>query len=718
MTTTASLLRDILNPGRVAVVGASADPGKFGGRVMRFLLQHGYGGQIVPVHPSASDVLGLAAFRHIREAPAPVDVALIAVPATAMVETLDACGAAGVRCCLILTADYAETGSAGAEKQRELVRIARGHGMRLIGPNCLGFINPRLKLALTSSVALAVERMPAGPIGLASQSGSLMASLISHAQDLGTGFTAAVSVGNQADLDTCDFIEYFIDDPATRVICAYVESMPDGARFLALADRARAACKPVIVVNAGRTDAGVSSVRSHTASLAGSHAVFAAACRDRAVCLLDDPESLIQCAAFLASFPAPATEGIAAFSPSGGTIAVVADRIAGHGLTFASLARATRNTLADWFPPSRPVNPLDTGGLAREKSMGGAMAAYAAYAADPNVGLILAAVATTPQLDEKVRRWGEAALRLKKPTIMLLTPGSLVDGARAALRNMGCPYVNRLDDALRVARAAIEYGRSSRIPPDAETQPAWRSDIAAAVDRLPAGPLPEIATKALLRTAGIATTADRIAATADEAIRIAESIGYPVVLKGISESLVHKSDAGAVCIGLQNEPAVRAAFSQIAAAVARHADAARFDGCLVANHVGGGIEFIIGARRDPQFGAVVIVGAGGVLVELLDDVALALAPLSADRARAMVAGLRAGKLLRGVRGAPAADHAALIDALVRASWIAATLGPRLVELDVNPIAVLPAGRGAIALDARATLAAPGDRIAAFPRSAS
>ena len=315
---------------------------------MHFLVKHGFKGSILPINPSAGEILGITAYASIGDAPGPIDVALLAVPAAQIPATLVECGNAGVAGCVILAADFAEAGDEGAARQDELVQIARARGMRLFGPNCLGFINPALKLALTSSVALAVEPMPTGHIGLVSQSGSLMASLISHAQDLGAGFSVAVSVGNQADLEICDFVEYFLENQATHAICAYIEGLKDGRRFLELAAQCRAAGKPLIAVKAGGSAAGARITASHTASLAGSNIVWEAACREHAVLLLDDPEAMIQCADFLLRFGAPRGDGIAALSPSGGTTAVTADRIAAAGPRLAQLSDAMQRELHAW----------------------------------------------------------------------------------------------------------------------------------------------------------------------------------------------------------------------------------------------------------------------------------------------------------------------------------------------------------------------------------
>jgi acyl-CoA synthetase (NDP forming) len=705
MNPAVSTLRAILNPRSVAVIGASGDPAKFGGRVMHFLVKHGYRGRIVPVHPTATEVFGIPAVPKLAAAGDPVDVCILALPAAHLPAALEDCGRAGARGAVVITADFAETGAAGAARQDELVQIARSHGMRLIGPNCLGYINPHLQLALTSSVALAVEPMPRGAIGLASQSGSLMASLISHAQDLGTGFSVAATVGNQADVELCDLVEYFIEDDTTRAICLYIEGLKDGARFLELARRARTAGKPILAVKAGRSAAGQQVTQSHTASLAGSYAVWEAACRDHAVCLLDDPEALIYCADFLIRFGVPAASTIAVMSPSGGTVAVTGDRVVAAGLTLAEPGAATAAELQRLLPPGRTINPLDVGGLPRNSGLDSALTAYELLAKDPAVGAILIAVATTPQLEDKVRQWGKAALAGNKPTAILLTPGSLVDGARNALKEIACPYTSRLDDTLRVLRAAVDYGEALRNPPPPASPSSFSVAVRAHAAALPDGRLTEPEAKALLRACGIHTTDDVLASTPDAAIEQAQRIGYPVAMKGVCRELVHKSEAGAVKLDIADADALRTAWREIQTGLVAHLPDATLAGCVVQPMLSGGTELIVGCRWDTQFGAVVIMGSGGVLVEILSDVQMAVAPISAAYAQRLIAKLRLAPVLAGARGWPAADIAALADTIAKLSALAAALGPRLTELDINPLLVHEAGTGVIALDARATLAA-------------
>ena len=700
MSPVSTLLRRVLNPRSVAVIGASDSTEKFGGRVMNFVVKHGFEGAVVPVNPSASTIRGIRAYAAIGDAPGPVDVALLAVPNAHIASAVEACGAAGVAACVVLTADFAELGNEGEARQNDLVQAAQRHGVRLIGPNCLGFINPALRLALTSSIALAIEPMPVGGIGLVSQSGSLMAALISHAQDLGTGFSAAISVGNQADLEICDFIEYFLEDPATHAICAYLEGLKDAPRFIALAARCRAARKPLLVVKAGQSDAGARITRSHTASLAGSDAAWTAACNDHAVILLDDPEALIQCADFLIRFGPPRGDGIAALSPSGGTIAVTADRIAAAGLRLAQLGDATQRALHEIVPVSRPVNPLDVGGLAREAGLASAQTCYELLASDPDTAVMLIVAATTPQLEAKVRLWAELALAHGKPTAILLTPGTLIDSSRTILRELRCPFTNRMDDALRVVKAAVAYGAALDTPLPVPVEPADFGNIAAFT--APAPELTETETKQLLALAGIPVTTDRLARTVNDAVAAARTAGYPVVLKLSSRTLTHKSDVGGVQLDLRSDDDVRRAWQRIVDKLAAIEPNSTLE-CVIQPMITGGTELIVGMRWDAQFGALVMVGAGGIWAESLRDTQCALAPVTAERAHALVRALRIWPMLAGGRGRPAADVDKLADVIVRVSWLAAKLKSRLAELDINPLLVKPAGQGAIALDARATL---------------
>ncbi|GGG21324.1 acyl-CoA synthetase [Caldovatus sediminis] len=698
-------LARIVSPRSVAVVGASDDVGKFGGRVFHYLIKHGYPGRLLPINPNRPAIRGLPAFPRLAAAPGPVDVAILAVPVAHLEAQIAEAAGAGVGACIVITAKLAEAGPDGATLQERIVGIARGAGMRLLGPNCLGIFNPVDRAMLSSSLALEADAFAPGGIGVVSQSGALMGTLVSLAHDYGARFSRCVSVGNQADLELCDFLDYLIADEATRVIALYVEGLRSPARFRALLHQARAAGKPVLVVKAGRSAAGVQAARSHTASLAGSYEAFAAVCRDAGAVLLDDWVPMVLAADALDRLPrlrAPG-RGVAVMAGSGGSTAILVDQLPEAGLRLAAISDATKAALAQWLPPSHLHLPVDTGNFRDGTSEAGIGAVLRAFMADPDIGAIVVPMTTGPRMAANAALLPPLAREGDMPLLYVMGAGAVGDEARAAMRAADFPYYDRAADALAVLRAleAEAEGRArAGLPPPA--RPAGAGPLPAPAG-LPGGMLTEAEAKRLLAAYGIPTTRERLAADADAAVRAAEAIGYPVALKGVSRAVVHKSDLGLVRLGLADAAAVRAAFAGVAAALERAAPGT-MEGCLVQEMARGGIaELILGARHDPDFGPMVMVGLGGVLVELLRDVQLAPAPLSPADAEAMLRRLRLWPVLAGARGRPPADAAAAAEALVRLSWLAADLGPRLAELDVNPLVLRAGGEGGIAVDARAVL---------------
>lgn len=694
-------LRTILSPRGVALVGATDDVSKFGGRALRYLLRHGFEGGIYPVNPSRTEVLGLPCYPSIAAIGRTVDVALLLVPGRHLIAAIEECGAAGVRGAIVVTSDFAEAGAEGAQRQRELVAAGRRAGVRLIGPNCLGFVNPARKLALSSSVALAVDRLPLGAIGLVSQSGSVMASMLSHAYDDGGGFSVCATVGNQADIDACDFIDYFAEDPATRVVCAYLEGVTDGAKLITSAARCQAAGKPLLIVKSGRTAAGAAITQSHTASLAGSYEVLEAVCRRHSAVLLDDPENMIKTAEFLAAYGVPRSDGIAALTPSGGTAAITGDRVVAAGLRLAIPNASTVAELRAIFGAVRHVNPLDVGGMPAEKMMEAAVRPIEIFAADPDVGTVAVAIATSPALEKKAAEWSEAAKRSGKPVVFVVTPGSVVDPVRSVLRDHGRPYCNTMDQAIAVLRASA--AATAAEGEDAPIRPADMAHPAEATRSLQPGWLLEPEAKSLLSAAGIPVTREKVVTDVDAAVKFAETLGGLVVLKVVSRDIVHKSDMGGVKVGLNGEAAIRVAWNEMTANVSAHAAEAKLEGLLVQEMAGSATEMIVGARWDPQFGPTVLAGMGGVKVELIRDVGIALAPLSMRQAADLVRNLRLWPLLDGYRGRPKADLEALCDTLVRLSWLITDLDGTLKDIEINPLFVREAGRGVLAVDARGVL---------------
>lgn len=692
-------VRQILHPSGVAIVGASDSLEKWGGRLLQYMLRHRHNGPLYPINSRAKELMGLPAYASLRDCPGPVDLAILLVPREHVSAAIDDCIAHGVGCALCITAGFAETGPQGRADEQALVAKARAAGLRLIGPNCMGLMNAHHQLCATTGVVMgSLDTLPAGGIGIASQSGALMGAMISRGVDIGVGFSSAVSVGNQGDLDLNDFFEYLIDDPKTDVICLYMEAVKDALRFTALLQRAAAAGKPVCIAKSGRSEAGAQAAVSHTASLAGAWPAFEATCRRWGVYLFETIYDLLHGAQQLQLGKRATSTQVAVFSGSGGGGALLVDALEDHGLTLPSLSAATQEALAQVLPPTHRQLPLDFGMLNHATPpdpdvKGGSVGiALDRAMADPAVGAGILLLTTQPWMDRVAEAAISVARRHGKPLLFVQGAGNFGEPARQVLRQAGQGYFDSPHDALKVARAlchrqapeaADPVARAVRIPQD-----------------LPSGFLTEPDARRLLEAAGLPTTRWQLARDAQAAVQAAREIGGAVAVKAVSAQIVHKSDVGAVKLGLQGDEAVRRACEEIAAA-ARQAGVTTLEGYLVTQMWRADAELILGIQNDPDFGPFVMVGAGGVLVELMHDVQLAPAPVSKAAARAMIERLRSLPLLTGYRGRPAADLDQIADALVRLGNLAVSAGSRLRELDVNPLFVAQ-GRIAAA-DARATL---------------
>ena len=693
----------IIKPRSVAVIGASEDEAKFGGRIMANVLRHGYAGELIPINPNRETIFGKRAYPNIAAAPGPIDLVVIAVPAAQLLRTVEDCGAAGVGACVVITAQLGEFDVAGARLQDAIVKVAAGFGMRLIGPNCMGLITATHALGLTSSPTLQyADRLRPGSVGFVSQSGALMGALFVHGHDHGVGFTSMITVGNQADLELSDFFEGLIADDETNTICLYVEAIKDAPRFVALANRARARAKRVIAIKAGRTEAGSAMARSHTASLAGSFAAFEAVCRETGILLMDEPEAMIMAAGVLARAPRLGPGGIGLVVSSGGGGAVTADRMSAAGLPLAQWSDATRARLDTHFLRTHQNNPIDLGAHVGVLGPNVFKDAIDAVAEDENVAAFMYIMTPQPLMPQTIDAVIDVWQRVKKPVIFVLDTSRFGEDVRQRMLAAGLPFVTRIDDALRVFELLVRERDNAALTPSAKPM---RPAAAGPLPELAPGFLTEPEAKALLCAYGIATTRERTEQTADAAVRAADEIGYPVVAKGVSRKVVHKSDLGLVQLNLADAAAVRAAFAEITQALAKAGDT-QAASVVIAEMVLGEAELIIGARRDASFGAQALVGFGGVMVEIMHDVQVASAPVSRERAHAMLRQLKLWPLLDGARGRPRLDVEAVVDALTRLSWLADDLGERLGDLEINPLIVGIAGAGAIAVDARGTVVEP------------
>lgn len=694
---------EILQPQSVAVFGASEDLTKFGGRLFKMLVHHGYQGTIYPINRKRETLLGMPCYPDVGSTPAPPDMAIIAVPRDHVKEAVQECAKAGTKAAIIITAKFSDADEEGARLEAEIVAEARNYGMRLIGPNCLGLISPANRLVLCASPALFVDRLLAGRIGLVSQSGALMATVFDRAQTCGVGFSNCFSIGNQADLELCDFIDFLVDDPATDVICAYIEGVKNGPRFIDAIRRAREAGKQVLAVKAGRTDFGAAAAYSHTASLAGSYEAFSAACLEAGVVLLDDTDAMIMLAASLTRFDLPTRIDTSILTTSGGGGAITADRLTDAGLPLTEYAPQTIAALEEFYLPANArANPIDLGAAIQGGSAALSIGSTYSLLTDPQTGIVLCPLTTAPDLKLLCRCIAGGIAKAeeqgqRKPCFVVLQLGQAADKAKEELLQHGLFYFDSLDEVIRtidgyrnllaLPKPAIAEGKSPGTVPE--------SGLAGALD--------EARAKEVLAAYGVPVNRGAVAVDAEQAAALAAGLTAPFVVKVVSPDIVHKSDAGGVVLDLADAAAVSAAVAAMASHLSQAMPDARIEGYLVQEMVTGELEMFIGARRDPQFGPVVMVGAGGVLVELLKDVKVRLAPVTPEQARDMLLGLRVAPLLRGFRGSEPLDLDRLADTVSRVSWLVHDLGENFEELDINPVLVRKAGDGCTGVDARLLL---------------
>ncbi|WP_431282508.1 acetate--CoA ligase family protein [Humitalea sp. 24SJ18S-53] len=694
-------LRRFFAPASIAMIGATEDQSKFGGRCMKALMGFGFAGQIFPINPKRDTILGHRCYASIDDVPVVPDHVGIILPAHAIAGALEACGRRGVPFATIYSAGFTETGTdEGRRLQDELRATAQRTGIRFMGPNCNGLINYVHKVALTSTGLLNRAQPPAGDIAVVSQSGGAgQINTMWRAQEAGLGISYQVSSGNDADLDILDYANFMLESPETRVVLMLAEHIASGPRLRRLAQRAAAARKPIVMIKAGRTEAGSRAAASHTGAVTGSDAVFEAAMRQLGIIRAVDTPELYEAAMLLRRGRLPAGTGAAALSVSGGNLVMVADLGATLGLDFPPYEAATQARLTALLPGfSGARNPTDL--------TAAAIASATIYtdvartlAQDAAVDTLVPIVTLAPKHDlEAIAALSEASA---KPVALLWT-GHCLDDASMVPATLVARGHAVYRDALPCLRAVAHAARYAAFLDRTATpeRPAG-IDRAAAIRlvRAAGASFSGAEAKALLGLYGLPFPAESLATSAEMAVQAAAAIDGPVVLKIESADIPHKTEAGGVMLNLRGAESVRAAHDAILASARAYKPDARIDGVLVQEMVQGGQEMLLGTVRDPTFGPVLVVGFGGIHVEVLRDVAFRLPAIDREEALAMLKDLRMFKLLEGVRGAPPADMEALLDTIVRMSWLAQDLGAEGLEIDVNPLVVLPQGRGVRALDA-------------------
>jgi acetate---CoA ligase (ADP-forming) len=695
---TAAAVRHVLEPESVAVIGASRQRGSIGAEVFHNLLAAGFPGPVYPINPSARVVQSVPAYRSVAEVPGPVELAVITVPAERVLEVVRECGEARVRALVIITAGFAERGGDGVGRQQELLELCRQYGMRLCGPNCMGVMNVVPRIALNATFAPSVP--PAGNVGFMSQSGGLGLAVIEHAARLGLGLSQFVSIGNKADLSGNDFIQYWESDPETDVILLYLESFGNPRKFSRLARRV-ARGKPIVAVKSGRTAAGARATSSHTgALLAASDATVDALFRKAGVIRTESLHEMFDVAGLLAHQPLPAGERVGIVTNAGGPAILCADACSARGLKVPEPSAALQRRLARSLPRGASVlNPIDmlaeAGGDAYRKAL---VLLAESGEFDALVAIFVPPLVTSA---EEVAH-GIAAAATKVEGMPVATVFMSARGLPAELRS-GAVRVPSFefpeDAAVSLAHAAhlAAWRRTAggEVVPIPDARP---EAVAAVIERALAGGagwMAPDAVRELLVGYGIPLVPTELAETPAEAGRIARRLGGEVVLKAAGAGLVHKTEAGAVRLGLRGAGSVERAASEMAARL--QAAGTPVDRFLVQPLLHGGVEMLVGLVQDPSFGPVLACGAGGTAVELIGDVGIALTPVTEHEVDEMLRSLRTYPLLTGFRGSAPVDVAALKSVLHRVSALAEA-HPEIAELELNPLIVLP--QGAAVVDAR------------------
>jgi acetyl coenzyme A synthetase (ADP forming)-like protein len=686
-------------PTAVAVVGASRDPAKVGGSVLSNLRAAGFDGRIVPVNARGRIVQGLVAAPSISAIDEPVDLAVLAVPASDVLPTLDACVTKRIRGAVVITAGFRESGPAGQKREDELRRWLVGRPIRVLGPNCLGWMRPARKLNLTFAPG---SPLP-GPIAFVSHSGALAVAILDWSRERRMGFSLFASLGNQADLTETDVLRALIDDDETRVVAAYLEGVADGGAFVD-ALTALAAVKPVVVLKAGRSPEGARAVSSHTGALAGSDVAFDAAIRRAGAVRARSIEELFDLARALSSQPLPRGSRLTIVTNGGGLGIVAADAARDAGLDVPMLPDDTQARLRAVLPPMATVtNPIDLVGDADA-----ARFAHGLHALGPDHGADALLVLLTAQAATDSQTVARAILASTRdwpvPIAAAFVGGARVAAGARTLDDAGVPcyaFPERAVNAL-AGLAAVAAHRRARRHVAATASPSARAlGLLAGLRAAGRLQLGVVDLAPALTGSGIAVAAPVAAKTAEEAGAAAAHVGFPVALKIVSPDISHKTEVGGVRLGLASGDAVAEAARTMRERATRERPHAVIDGFAVQPMVAPGKELLLGSVRDPQFGPLVMVGFGGVYVEVLRDTAVRLAPVDAAEALAMLDDLRLAPLLHGVRGEPPVDLAALAATIARFSALAAAT-PGLEEIELNPL--VAGAVGVVAVDARARLA--------------
>ena len=695
MTNPLPSLAPLISPKSIAILGASADFAKINGRPFKHLVDKGYGGKLFPVNPKYDAIGGVKCWPSVSSIPEPVDLAVIVLPAREVVAAVEELGRAKVPAAVIFSSGFGEMGEAGKAEERRLLAAARAGGVRLCGPNCLGFINA-FERVMATFTQYAEGEVSAGPVAFVTQSGAFGTAIAALARNRGTGLGYFINTGNECDAGFPELMRHVINDERIRVGAGYIEGLKDGEGLVGLAQEAMRLGKPLVVTKVGRMSAGSRAAASHTGSLAGEDRVFDAVVRQYGVIRARNEEHMLDTVDVLSSCALPEGRGIGIVTQSGGAGVLMADRAEELGLDVPVLAPETQKALQAVIPGFGAAgNPVDiTGQFLAQPSLLTESARIVMQDPKVHVGIFWLQL-MHGAVDKLMPIFAEIQAAATKPFVVVWVAAP--ESGLKRLREMGIPVLRGAEPAVDAIAGLMHYADARR---------RWQADAAAREAAkplslsLPAAPgaVGTVEAVDLLAKAGVPMAPVKLARSADEAAAAAESLGWPVAVKIESADILHKTEAKGVKLGLKTKDEVRAAFAELMASARAYKADAKLDGVIVQKMAAaGGVEVVLGLQNDPAFGPVVMAGLGGVFVEVLKDVAFRRCPVTPAEAGAMLDELRGAAMLGAVRGRAAVDRKALVDAIVAVSRFGAAAGARLAELDLNP--VMAGASGVSAVDA-------------------
>ncbi|MGA1845006.1 MAG: acetate--CoA ligase alpha subunit [bacterium] len=695
------MLKKLFSPHSVAVIGASREQGKVGHEVLKNLILGGFDGHIYPVNPKADKILGKRCFPDLLAIKGRIDLAVIVIPARLVPQSLEKCGEKKVPAAIVISAGFKETGKDGAGFEREMLECARRNDIRILGPNCLGLINTDFRLNASFSPDMPLQ----GSIGFFSQSGALGTAILDWAVGERIGFSKFISLGNKADISEIDILQVLGEDPHTKVILGYLESVENGSEFIRIA-REISKKKPIIIAKAGSTKAGARAASSHTGSLTGSEVAFNAAFKQSGVIRAYSVQDLFNYALAFAYQPLPAGNSVAIVTNAGGPGIMAADACERFHLNPVTPSKDIIDELAGFLPPAAGFfNPIDILGDAGAERYGKTLDVVIKDRKLDGIITILTPQAMT-EVNQTAEVLGEVSMNINKPILSSFMGAYSVRDGIERLAKYKIPNYIYPEQAIEAFSKMWAYKQWVDLPDShyrgfSGDKERVRAVLQHAI-REQTLTLSEQRAREILGAYDVALPRYEIAETSDAAVEFASSMGFPVVLKIVSPDILHKSDVGGIRVGLQTPDEVRQAFHDIIARCRRFLPKANIRGVAVQNMYQNVREVILGMSRDPNFGPLIMFGLGGIYVEVLKDVTFRVAPVSEEDARGMITEINAYPLLKGVRGQRSADLDAIVETILRLSQIACDF-PEICDADINPLAVMETGEGAIALDARFTI---------------